>query len=254
MMQAQAFQGVRPSARPAAFRPAAVSRRPVVVTAATAVAPPATLPYKGVDGSDKGTQQLSLKVAEDTAKGLVHRYMVLVQQNARQGTASTLTRSEVRGGGKKPYAQKGTGNARRGSNVSPLFPGGGVSFGPKPKDWTIKMNKQERRLALATALQSAAKDIIVVESLAGKIADRKTKSLVSVLTQLGANPTKIKVLVITKEAHEDVTLAGRNIEKLTLNVGTAIGILDVLHADKIIIEDGALAHVQAFYGEAAETA
>lgn len=227
-MQAQAFQGVRPSARPAAFRPAAVSRRPAVVVAATAVAAPATLPFKAVDGSSKGTQQLSLKVAEDTAKGLVHRYMVLVQQNARQvreeasgcgqkesresvwercthtersacrgrepglqqahapssrmacmraiaatcmpaatqqagapphpgdvvvhvaaaavpelnqrhcvclpasqGTASTLTRMEVRGGGKKPYAQKGTGNARRGSNVSPLFPGGGVSFGPK---------------------------------------------------------------------------------------------------------------------------
>jgi hypothetical protein len=89
----------------------------------------------------------------------------------RQGTASTLTRSDVRGGGKKPYKQKGTGNARRGSSTSPLFPGGGITFGPKPKDWSIKMNKKERRLALATALQSAAPDMLVVDAISsdGKV-------------------------------------------------------------------------------------
>ncbi|KXZ46544.1 hypothetical protein GPECTOR_42g751 [Gonium pectorale] len=229
-----------------AFKPAA-GRQAVVVRAST-VAAPATIPYKAVDGSDKGTQQLALKVAQDSAKGLVHRYLVMVQQNARQGTASTLTRSEVRGGGKKPYAQKGTGNARRGSSVSPLFPGGGVTFGPKPKDWSISMNKKERRLALATALQSAAADITVVESLEGKLQDTKTKSMVALLAKLGADVMARKVLLITKEERPDVTLAGRNIAKLTLNTASAIGVFDVLNADHIIIEDEALAHVQAFYG------
>ncbi|PNW76869.1 hypothetical protein CHLRE_11g479500v5 [Chlamydomonas reinhardtii] len=233
-----------------AFRPAATSRS-TVVTRASAVAAPASIPYKAADGSSKGTQQLALKVAEDSAKGLVHRYLVMVQQNARQGTASTLTRSEVRGGGKKPYAQKGTGNARRGSSVSPLFPGGGVTFGPKPKDWSISMNKKERRLALATALQSATADMIVVESLAGKLQDTKTKSMVALLEKLGANAMERKVLLITKEERPDVTLAGRNIAKLTMNTASAISVFDVLNADHIIIEDEALAHVQSFYGAAA---
>lgn len=93
------------------------------------------------------------------------RYLVTVRQNARRGTACTKTRAEVRGGGRKPYAQKGTGNARMGSKRSPLLPGGGVIFGPRPRDWSIKMNKKEKRLAMATAIQSAADSITVVEDL-----------------------------------------------------------------------------------------
>ena len=109
------------------------------------------------DGASAGTATLDVKVAKpDVAKGLVHKYVVMVRQNARRGTASTLTKSEVRGGGRKPFKQKGTGNARAGSSRTPLKPGGGVVFGPKPKDWSIKMNKKERRLAMATAIQSAA--------------------------------------------------------------------------------------------------
>ncbi|KAG2491540.1 hypothetical protein HYH03_010111 [Edaphochlamys debaryana] len=234
-----------------AFKPACQGRGRLVVRNA-AVAQPASIPFKAADGSEKGTQQLALKVAEDSAKGLVHRYVVMVQQNARQGTASTLTRMEVRGGGKKPYAQKGTGNARRGSSVSPLFPGGGVTFGPKPKDWSISMNKKERRLALATALQSAAADMIVVESLEGKLQDTKTKSMVAMLAKLGVDVMKRKVLLITSEERPDLKLAGRNIEKLTFNTASAIGILDILHNDHILIEEAALAHVQSFYGAQAE--
>lgn len=234
--------------RQCAVRSAARPARSALVVTNAAVAQPATLPLKGVDGSDKGTQQLALRVAEESAKGLVHRYLVLVQQNARRGTASTLTRSEVRGGGKKPYAQKGTGNARRGSNVSPLFPGGGVTFGPKPKDWSISMNKKERRLALATALQSAAADMIVVDSLEGAAADRKTKSVVSMFEKIGVDVMARKVLLITKEERPDVALAGRNIAKLTINTASAISVFDVLNADYIVLETGALEHIQDFYG------
>lgn len=164
-----------------------------------------------------------------------------------QGTASTLTRSEVRGGGKKPYAQKGTGNARRGSNVSPLFPGGGVTFGPKPKDWSIRMNKKERRLALATALQSAAADMTVIEPLADKLTSKKTRDLVAALSAAGVSPDQ-KCLLILAAPHEHIQLAGRNIANLAINTADAIKVFDVLNAEKIVIEQGAAAHVQSFYG------
>ena len=118
------------------------------------------------EGASAGTASLDLKTASpDVAKGLVHKYVVMVRQNARRGTASTLTKSEVRGGGRKPFKQKGTGNARAGSTRTPLKPGGGVIFGPKPKDWSIKMNKKERRLAMATAIQSASSAMIVVDAV-----------------------------------------------------------------------------------------
>jgi large subunit ribosomal protein L4 len=121
-------------------------------------------------GESAGTATLDLKIARpEVAKGLVHKYVVMVRQNARRGTASTLTKAEVRGGGRKPFKQKGTGNARAGSTRTPLKPGGGVIFGPKPKDWSIKMNKKERRLAMATALQSCAEDMIVVDDLSDKV-------------------------------------------------------------------------------------
>ena len=130
--------------------------------------------------SKSGTAELDLDTAPaETAEGLVHRYVVMIRQNMRQGTASTKTRSEVRGGGRKPMKQKGTGNARQGSRRTPLRPGGGVVFGPKPRDWTIKMNKKEKRLAMATTLQNAACDTIVVEDLdaSGKFSERKTRSM-----------------------------------------------------------------------------
>jgi len=102
-----------------------------------------TLPVLTFDGERAGEASLDLKCARpDTARAVVHRGVITELQNRRRGTASTLTRAEVRGGGRKPYRQKGTGRARRGSQRTPLRPGGGVIFGPKPKDWSIKMNKE----------------------------------------------------------------------------------------------------------------
>jgi len=165
-----------------------------------------------------------------------------------QGTASTLTRGEVRGGGKKPYKQKGTGGARRGSSTSPLFPGGGVTFGPKPKDWSIKMNKKERRLALATALASAAGDMTVVDSLAEVAADGKTKALVAALAGMGCCPMEKKVLLIAAEAHEHVMRAGGNVERLAINTADAVQAFDVLNSEAIVIEKAALEKIAAALG------
>lgn len=170
----------------------------------------------------------------------------LLLPNKKQGTASTLTRSEVQGGGKKPYAQKGTGNARIGSRRTPLKPGGGVSFGPKPKDWGIKMNKKERRLAMATALQSAAGDIVVVESAA--MAEPKTKALVQALAGVGADPMARNVLLVVSEVGDGLQRAARNVERLSVNKVAALNASDVLRADKIVVEKGALAAIQEFYG------
>jgi large subunit ribosomal protein L4 len=165
-----------------------------------------------------------------------------------QGTASTLTRSEVRGGGRKPYRQKGTGNARRGSRRSPLMPGGGISFGPKPRDWSISMNKKERRLAMATALQSAAADIVVVEDFAGAFNEVKTSALVSKLKAVGVDPSEHKTLIILNDANEQVYLSGRNLPKVAMNNANAVQVYDVLAADRIIIERSALAYINEIYG------
>ncbi|KAK9829589.1 hypothetical protein WJX72_006711 [[Myrmecia] bisecta] len=191
----------------------------------------------------------------DTAKGLVHRYLVTVTTNARAGTASTLTRAEVRGGGKKPYAQKGTGGARRGSSRSPLLPGGGISFGPKPKDWSVSMNKKERRLALATALQSAADSITVVEDFKDQLGEVKTKTLVQALKRLGVEEEQHALLILS-EANEKLELMGRNVEKLVIDLASAPNVYNILRAEKIIIEASALKYLQEFYGgaEAAPTA
>lgn len=112
------------------------------------------------------------------------------------------------------------------------------------------MNKKERRLALATALQSAAPDMIVVDAVAEKVADKKTKTLLAMLETVGVDAMERKVLLITKEKNEHITLAGRNVAKLALNTADCISVFDVLHADKIIVEASALEFIQSFYGGA----
>ncbi|KAG7674223.1 hypothetical protein Ndes2526B_g03974 [Nannochloris sp. 'desiccata'] len=217
------------------------------------MAEPATIDVKNLDGSSAGSAALSLRIADnETSKGLVHRYLVMVRQNARRGTASTLTRSEVRGGGRKPYKQKGTGNARIGTIRTPLRPGGGVAFGPKPRDWSIDMNKKEKRLAFATALQSAAGDMVVVEDFAGKFEEIKTKSLVGKLAAMGVDVETEKALLILSEANEYVYLSGRNIEGLAINTANAVQVYDVLAADRIVVEKSALAYLNEYYGSSSE--
>ena len=131
------------------------------------------------DGKKGGKVSLDLKVAKDSsADDLIHRAVLRQLANKRQGTASTLTRSEVRGGGRKPYKQKGTGRARQGSIRTPLRPGGGIIFGPKPRSYNLDMNRKERRLALRTALISQASTIKTVEDFGSSIDTPKTKEII----------------------------------------------------------------------------
>ncbi|KAK9867982.1 hypothetical protein WJX84_006458 [Apatococcus fuscideae] len=202
----------------------------------------------------QGSAELSLKVAPtQTAKGLVHRYVTYVLQNGRAGTASTKTRAEVRGGGAKPFQQKKTGNARAGSRRTPLKPGGGVIFGPKPRDWSIKMNKKERRLALSTALQSASDCITIIEDVGEKLATPKTKELMGAMQRWGVSPTE-KALLILDRPNTQVELAGRNVAKLHINTADTLEVFRILNADRILIERSALGYIHDFYGMASEPA
>jgi large subunit ribosomal protein L4 len=198
-------------------------------------------------GSAKGSATLDLRVAkEETAAAVVHRALVRQMANQRQGTACTKTRSEVRGGGRKPWRQKGTGRARAGSNRSPLWRGGGVTFGPKPRDYSIKMNRKERRLALRTALVNRAADLFVVEDFSKNLAQPKTKELVAALSRWGIEPGS-KVLIITGERDENVYLSARNVENLRLISANNLNVYDLLHADQIIATEAAIAKIHEVY-------
>jgi len=126
------------------------------------------------------SQELTLTVLEKSGNYVLHKDLLRHSNSKRQGTVSTKTRSEVRGGGRKPWQQKGTGRARAGSNRSPLWKGGGVIFGPKPKHATLKLNKKERRLALQTLLYNKKDTIIIIENLEDAIKDFKTKSFLKI--------------------------------------------------------------------------
>ncbi|UZQ52812.1 50S ribosomal protein L4 [Trichothermofontia sichuanensis B231] len=207
---------------------------------------------KDWQGEVVGQTAIDLKVArEETAAGIVHRALERQLANSRQGTASTKTRAEVSGGGRKPWRQKGTGRARAGSNRSPLWRGGGVIFGPKPRDYTTKMNRKERRLALRTAFQRRAAELIVVEDFATQFARPKTKDLVEALRRWGADPTARLLLILPErsEALDNVYLSGRNVPNLKLITATNLNIFDLLAADQIVVTAAALTKIQEVYGE-----
>lgn len=200
-------------------------------------------------GEEVGETTLELRVAkEENASHVVHRALTRQLNNARQGNACTKTRAEVRGGGRKPWRQKGTGRARAGSIRSPLWRGGGVIFGPKPRDFEVKMNKKERRLALRTAFFSRTEDMIVVEEFAEQFPRPKSKELLSAIARWGIDSNK-KVLLILPEPQLNVYLSGRNIELVNVILATSLNVYDVLAADKIIVTSTAIAKIQEIYGE-----
>jgi large subunit ribosomal protein L4 len=204
---------------------------------------------KDWDGKEAGKTELDLRVArEENAQHIVHRALVRQLANARQGTVSSKTRSEVRGGGRKPWRQKGTGRARAGSNRSPLWRGGGVIFGPKPRDYSQKMNRKERRLALRTAFQGRMDDLVVVQNFASQLDKPKTKDLLAALTRWGVDPGQ-KVLLIVAEQDENVVLSSRNVQSLRLILATNLNVFDLLNADKVVVTADALEKIKEVYGD-----
>ncbi|MEY2858952.1 MAG: hypothetical protein RLZZ74_3265 [Cyanobacteriota bacterium] len=204
---------------------------------------------KNWQGEDAGEASLELTVAKpENAEHIVHRAVVRQLNNARQGTASTKTRAEVRGGGRKPWRQKGTGRARAGSIRSPLWRGGGVTFGPKPRDYSTKMNRKERRLALRTAFSSRVEDMIVVENFGAELDRPKTKEVLAALERWGIGADE-KVLLILKEVSDNVNLSTRNIAKVKMIKATNLNVVDVLHANKLVVSKDALQQIQEVYSD-----
>ena len=199
------------------------------------------------DGKKAGKVSIDLKVAKETSSAdLIHRAVLRQLANKRQGTASTLTRSEVRGGGRKPYKQKGTGRARQGSIRTPLRPGGGVIFGPKPRSYNLDMNRKERRLALRTALMSRITDIKTVEDFGSTLDQPKTSEIINGLSRLGIEKTE-KVLVILDAPSDVIKKSINNIEKVKLIAADQLNVFDILNANKLVIGQSAINKIQEVY-------
>ncbi len=199
------------------------------------------------DGKKAEKVSIDLKVAkESSSSDLIHRAVLRQLANKRQGTASTLTRSEVRGGGRKPYKQKGTGRARQGSIRTPLRPGGGIIFGPKPRSYNLDMNRKERRLALRTALMSRVSDITAVEDFGSTIKKPKTSEIINGLNRLGIENTE-KVLVILDNPSEVIKKSINNIQKVKLIAADQLNVFDILNANKLVIGHSAVNKIQEVY-------
>ncbi len=200
-------------------------------------------------GNEAGSATLELAVAkEENAVHIVHRALIRQTNNARQGTACAKTRAEVRGGGRKPWKQKGTGRARAGSIRSPLWRGGGVIFGPKPKDYNMKMNRKERRLALRTAMMSRIEDTIVVQDFATNLAQPKTKEFVQAMTRWGVE-AESKVLIIVAAVEDNTLLSIRNIGNVKMISASGLNVFDILNADQIVATAEAIAKIQEVYND-----
>lgn len=189
--------------------------------------------------------KLRLKILEKSGNYLVHKDILRHHNSKRQGTASTKTRSEVRGGGRKPWKQKGTGRARAGSNTSPLWKGGGVIFGPKPRIKKYKLNRKEHRLALQTLLHNKKDNILVINSLEEYFKRVKTKDFYKICKNCNVNLTQ-KILLVVAYKTTSLKLSVRNIENIELISSEELNILSLIKAKQIILTPLAMAKINNF--------
>lgn len=201
-----------------------------------------------IDGTEGAEGTISLNSLEQGARYLVHRAVTAQSNKKRQGTVSTKTRSEVAGGGKKPWKQKGTGNARSGSSNSPLWTGGGIAFGPKPRSYGKKINVKERRLAITTALHYNFSKVTVVDNLAQNAVSTKS-TLQNLSTVMDFSSPKEKKLIITGEHDKNLALSVRNVRNLKLTAANAINVIDLLEPDQILVTESALKHICEVYSD-----
>ena len=197
-----------------------------------------------IEGKEVGSMALNDAVfGVEVNEHLVHMAVVNQLANNRQGTQSAKTRSEVSGGGRKPWRQKGTGHARQGSTRSPQWTGGGVVFAPKPRDYSFKMNKKEKRAALCSALSSkdAESQIIVLDEF--KLDEIKTKKFVEVMNNLKAS----KALVVLEGENKNVVLSGRNIPTVKVTATNEINTYDVLKYETLVVTKAAVEKLEEVY-------
>jgi large subunit ribosomal protein L4 len=190
--------------------------------------------------------ELQLKVSENSGNYLLHKDLLRHVNSKNQGTVSTKTRSEVRGGGRKPWRQKGTGRARAGSNRSPLWKGGGVIFGPKPKTVSLKLNKKERRLALQTLFYNKKNNILVIENLETEVTEPKTKAFLKVCKDCNVSLDQ-KLLVIVSKKTVALKLSTQNLKNVELISASNLNTLSLLKSKQIIVTPSALNDIKEIY-------
>lgn len=197
-----------------------------------------------MSGSEVGSIELNDSIfAVEVNTHVMHQAVVQYLANKRQGTQSALTRAEVRGGGRKPWRQKGTGRARQGSTRSPQWTGGGVVFAPKPRDYSFKLNKKVKRLALKSALTTKVNDgkFVVVDEI--NLPEMKTKEMVKVLNNLNVN----KSLVVLEDANEKAVVAARNIPTVKTASVSTINVYDILKYDLVVVTKAAVEKIEEVY-------
>lgn len=197
------------------------------------------------DGTTAGEIELSETVfAAPINKHILHDVVVAHLANCRQGTQSALTRAEVRGGGIKPFRQKGTGRARQGSSRSPQYTGGGVVFAPKPRDYSQKINKKVRRAALRSALSSKVQDenLIVIDAFG--LDAPKTKKMIEILTNIAAD----NALIVLDEPDMNVVRSAANLPGVETAVASALSVYDILNHDKFVVTKDAVKKIEEVFG------
>nr|YP_009313746.1 Ribosomal protein L4 [Helminthocladia australis]SCW22000.1 Ribosomal protein L4 [Helminthocladia australis] len=195
---------------------------------------------------EKETKTIKLKTSNLNSGYIIHRSLIRQMEESRQGTACTKTRSEVRGGGRKPWKQKGTGKARAGSIRSPLWRGGGVIFGPKPKNYKLKINAKEKQLALRNLLANKANYVTVINENDLEINIPKTKEIQKKLSSFGIVAQQ-KCLIIVKQKSNNLYLAIRNLPDVELVQANHLNILLLLKAKQILVTKDALSTIEAIY-------
>ena len=204
----------------------------------------ATVAVYNIEGKEVDKLELNDNVfGVEINEHLVHLAVVSQLANGRQGTQSAKTRSEVSGGGRKPWRQKGTGHARQGSTRSPQWTGGGVVFAPKPRDYSFKMNKKEMRIALLSALSSKVADNKIVVLDAFNLDEVKTKKFAEVMSNLKVD----KALVVIEGENKNVVLSGRNIPTVKVSATNEINTYDVLKYETLVVTKAAVEKLEEVY-------
>tara|TARA_B110000908_G_scaffold172130_1_gene237854 strand:+ start:2890 stop:3537 length:648 start_codon:yes stop_codon:yes gene_type:complete len=205
--------------------------------------------YNPVDISGKPidtTYELTLNILDNSGNYVLHKDLLRHLNSKRQGTVSTKTRSEVRGGGRKPWQQKGTGRARAGSSRSPLWKGGGVIFGPKPKSVTLKLNKKERQLALQTLLYNKKNNVIIIEDLENTLIESKTKSFLKMCENCNIDSNQ-KVLVVVSKKTDSLKLATQNIKNVELILASNLNTYSLLKTKQIVLSSSSINDIKETY-------
>lgn len=195
---------------------------------------------------NKKVPLVSLRISDSNQMYIVHKALTKQLTERRQGSANCKTRSEVRGGGKKPWRQKGTGRARAGSSRSPLWRGGGVIFGPKTKNYHQKVNKKEKRLAISNLLFNKANFTFATENISFDDNKPKTRLLIAKIKELGID-TKEKILVITSDKNRGIYLAARNISNIEIIKADQLNALAIIKAKYVLIEIDAIDIITRIY-------